>query len=75
MIETTINMPEWHADISLGFANLNVDARFKQMPEKIGSLQVRMTSMENFTFDSIRYDYLRLERCENNSFSETKWLP
>ena len=38
MIETTINMPQWHADISLGFANLNVDARFKQMPEKIGSL-------------------------------------
>ena len=34
-----------------------------------------MTSMENFYFDSIRYDYLRLERCENNSFSDTEWLP
>ena len=38
MLETTINMPEWHADIALGFINLSVDEQFKFPPENIGSL-------------------------------------
>ena len=28
--------------------------------------------MENYNPDTIQYDYLRLERCENNSFKDSE---
>ena len=70
MLETTINMPEWHTDIALGFANVNEGTNVKSLPENIGSVKIRIVSMEGYNIDTIRYDYLRLERCENNSFSD-----
>ena len=75
MLETTINMPEWHTDIALGFANVNEGTNVKKLPENIGSIKIRIVSMEGYNIETIKFDYLRLERCENNSFSDNEWLP
>ena len=70
IIETTINMPEWNTDIAFGFATENAP-EFLPIPDNMGSVQIRIVSMQNYDIGTIQYDYLRLERCENNSFSDS----
>ena len=72
MLETRINLPEYNADIAIGFASKE-EKRFIQIPANIGQWKIRMAYMESFDKDVV-YTDLKLEPCGQNSLIKSKQL-
>ena len=63
----SINLPEWYGDFGIGFS-VEEEYRLFDIPERIGSIKMRIASEINFDKNTLEYTDLRLELCENNSF-------
>ena len=72
MIEESINFPEWHADIAVGFLD-GAASRIFTIPPNIGQVKFSVMSVENYEASSKRNIELRLEKCRGNSFYDSDW--